>query len=182
MASVTGNLYLQFGSSANRRFGSKQAVAALILLSSLVACTTPPKQSAPNKLQQSESRFWRRPDSSSSNSSRASSPAGKRDDGPPLNVENPALPFEVAEKVGAALDIACGENHPPAAEAAKAEPVEITPEGEKALLVTVRETCICSASGNCPREVWTRDVNGHYQQTLTDQAYDMMLGNTEHNA
>jgi hypothetical protein len=159
----------------------RQAViAALISLSGLVACTDPPKQSAPNKLQQYESRFWRRPDQSSSKI-RASTPGGKRDDGPPLNVENPALPFEVAEKVSAALDIACGENHPPATEAAKAEPVEITPDGEKALLVTVRETCICSASGNCPRQVWTRETDGVYQRTLADDAYDLLLANTVHN-
>jgi hypothetical protein len=151
----------------------------LISLSGLVACTDPPKQSAPNKLAESESRLWRRPDSSARI---AAKNAARKDDSPPVNLEDPALPFEVAEKVGAELDIACGGAHPPVADIAKAEPVQIGTEGDKGLLVTIRHACICSVTGNCPREVWTRDVNGHYQQTLTDEAYELLLANTAHDS
>lgn len=91
------------------------------------------------------------------------------------------MPFEVSEKVGAELDIACGGVHPEAAEVTRIEPVQVAPEGEKGLLVTVRDPCICGATGNCPREVWTLDQNGRYEQTLADQAYELLLANTVHN-
>jgi hypothetical protein len=149
------------------------AFGALLIL---VACPAPQTQT-PNKLQQSESRFWRKPDQKSSNQPAAA----QRNASKPLDVEAPALPFDVAERIAADLDIGCGVDHPDAAAVTQTDPVQITPEGDKALLVNVRHPCICTVTGNCPRQVWTLDKDGHFERTLSDQAYEMLLANSVHN-
>lgn len=151
-------------------------IVALLASLLLTSCPAPQNPPPKNKLQESERRFWRRPDQASAKTNSAA----RRDDSSPLDVEGPRLPFEVAEKIGAELDIACGE-HPEASAVTRLEPVQVTPEGEKALLVTVHHPCICGETGNCPSQVWTLDRNGHFKQSLSDQAYGMMLANTVHN-
>lgn len=179
MPQVSGKMWSQFGSSALRQFINSLVV--LFLLAGVTACTDSPKPQTPNKLQESERRFWRHDYSEPKSKSTPTTAAAPREDSPAIDLEDAPVPREVTEKIEAELDIACGAQHPTAADVTKLEPVQITPDGEKALLLKVTASCICGATGNCPREVWTRDQNGRYAQALAEQGYEMLLANTVHN-
>lgn len=159
--------------------------AALILLSSLPACTGPEKPAAPNKLQEAERRFWGKPESKPARNSDPDRPAAaapeSHDDSPQINFENSTLPSEIADKITTALQANCPADHPSAAEITRVEPAQLTPDGAQGLQVTVRPSCLCSPTGNCPRQIWTRDPNGRFAQSLADDAYDLLFANTVHN-
>ena len=156
--------------------------AALISLSSLLACTSPQKPTAPNKLQEAERRFWGKPESKPArNPDRPAAATESHDDSPPINFEDSPLPAEVAEKITTALQTNCSDDHPSAAEITRVETAQLTPDGTQGLQVTVRPSCLCSATGNCPRQIWTRDHNGRFEQSLADDAYDLLFANTVHN-
>ena len=192
MPDPSANRRFQFGSSAIlgrrfvrcwrsgvrvRHFGN--TVVFLTLLVGLTACPAPqPTSSKKNKFQEYQERLWRKAGSDAPRPQTGPSP---RKESSSLNVEDAPLPFEIAEKVAAELDIACGGEHPPLDGIVKADPVQITPEGGKAMIVTVHHSCICSPTGNCPHEVWIADKDNHYSQALTDEAYGLLLGTAVHN-
>ena len=168
----------QFGNSAVRQFGS---FLALISLLGLTACPAPQNPPKTNKqLEESQTRLWRRPDASQPGTE--TSPKKKEDPSASVNLENGPLPLEISEKLGAKVEIACGGGeHPPVADLAERENVQLTPEGEKALLLTIHPSCACSATNNCPREIWSVDEHGTYLQRLSEDAYDLLFANTVHN-
>lgn len=154
-------------------------IAALVALLVLTACPAPQTaQPKKNRFDEIESRLWRKP---GSEGAKPSATPSARKDSSSLNVEEAPLPFEIAEKAGAELDIACGGEHPPVADIAKAEPVQLAPEGDKGMVVTIHHSCICSPTGNCPHEVWTLDEDKHYTQSLSETGYGLLIGTGVHN-
>lgn len=157
--------------------------AALIALASLPACTSAPKPAPPNKLQEAERRFWGKPESKpprNPDQPPATAPDA-HDSSSSINFEDSPLPAEIADKITAAMEANCPGDHPSPAEIARVEPAQLTPDGGQGLLVTVRPSCLCSPTGNCPRQIWTKDQNGRFVQSLAEDAYDLLFANTVHN-